>query len=142
MGNFWERKDIEMIVTDLRNSFNPCPKNTVKKEKEKTKIKQKSKKLAKAEKNRFSILQENNNKCFLCKRELKKLDKHEALGGSNRQKSIKYGLVYYLCRKCHQKADLDKNTRTKLHNYAKKEFIKKYSKEKFLEEFGKNYIEK
>lgn len=53
-----------------------------------------------------------------------------------------YGLVYYLYRKCHQKADLDKNTRNKLQNYAKKQFIKIYSKEKFLKEFGKNYIEK
>lgn len=81
-------------------------------------------------------------KCFICNRQLKKLDNHEALGGSNRQKSIQYGLVYYLCRKCHQKADLDKNTRNKLQNYAKKQFIKIYSKEKFLKEFGKNYIEK
>ena len=31
-----------MIVTDLSNSFNPCPKNITKKEKVKTKIKQKS----------------------------------------------------------------------------------------------------
>lgn len=36
-----------MIVTDLRNSFNPCPKNITKKEKTPTRIKQKSNKLAK-----------------------------------------------------------------------------------------------
>ena len=132
-----------MIVTDLSNSFNPCPKNIVKKDKEQvqTKIKPKSKKLAKKEKNRISILQKDNCKCFLCKRQLKKLDKHEAFGGANRQKSIEYGLVYYLCRKCHSKVDLDKNTRIKLHNYAKTKFIKEYSKEKFLKEFGKNYVE-
>lgn len=131
-----------MLVKDLSNSFNPCPKNPIKKEKTQTKIKQKSKKLAKAEKNRISILQEEDGKCFVCKKEFKKLDKHEALGGSNRQKSIKYGLIYYLCRKCHQKADVDKKIKTKLQTYAKKEFIKKYNKEKFLKEFGKNYIEK
>lgn len=131
-----------MIVTDLRNSFNPCPKNAIKKEKTPTRIKQKSNKLAKKEKNRFSILQEDKCKCFLCNRQLKKLDKHEAFGGSNRQKSIEYGLVYYLCRKCHSKADVDKNTRNKLHSYAKKKFIKIYSKEKFLAEFGKNFTEK
>lgn len=131
-----------MIVTDLSNSFNPCPKNTIKKEKVKTRIKQKSSKLAKLEKNRFSILQEENNKCFLCKRTFKKLDKHEAFSGSNRQKSIEHGLVYYLCRKCHQKADLDKNTRQNLHDFARKKFIEIHSKEIFLKEFGKNYIEK
>lgn len=129
-----------MIVTDLSNSFNPCPKNTIKKEKVKTRIKQKSSKLAKLEKNRFSILQEENNKCFLCKRTFKKLDKHEAFGGSNRQKSIEWGLVYYLCRKCHSKADLDKNTRQMLHDFAREEFIKIHGKEKFLIEFKKTYI--
>lgn len=130
-----------MIVTDLSNSFNPCPKNTIKKEKTQTRIKQKSNKLAKKEKDRFSIIQEDEYKCFLCNRQLKKLDKHEAFGGSNRQKSIEWGLVYYLCRKCHQKADLDKNTRQDLHNFARKKFIKKYSNKKFLEEFGKNYLD-
>ncbi|HJJ14160.1 MAG TPA: hypothetical protein OIM42_04805 [Clostridiaceae bacterium] len=132
-----------MIVTDLSNSFNPCPKNTIKKEKKKTQIKQKSNKLAQKEKKRFSILQEDNGQCFVCQQifKNKELDKHEAFGGSNRQKSIEWGLVYYLCRKCHQKADLDKNTRQCLHNFARKEFIKIHNEEKFLKEFGKNYLD-
>ena len=129
-----------MIVTDLSNHFNPCPKNTIKKEKTQTRIKQKSSKLAKKEKDRFSILQKENSKCFVCKREFKELDKHEAFGGSNRQKSIEHGLVYYLCRECHQKADLDKNTRQMFHDFAREEFIKRYNEKKFLKEFGKNYI--
>ena len=129
-----------MIVTDLSNSFNPCPKNIIKKEKVKTKIKQKSIKLAKKEKDRFSILQKEDDKCFVCKRKFKELDKHEAFGGSNRQKSIEWGLVYYLCRKCHSKADLDKNTRQMLHDFAREEFIKIHGKEKFLIEFKKTYI--
>lgn len=129
-----------MIVTDLSNSFNPCPKNITKKEKVKTKIKQKSNKLAKKEKDRFSILQKEDGKCFVCKRKFKELDKHEAFGGSNRQKSIEHGLVYYLCRKCHSKADLDKNTRQMLHDFAREEFIKIHGKEKFLIELKKTYI--
>ncbi len=129
-----------MIVTDLSNSFNPCPKNITKKEKVKTRIKQKSNKLAKKEKDRFSILQKEDGKCFVCKRKFKELDKHEAFGGSNRQKSIEWGLVYYLCRKCHSKADLDKNTRQMLHDFAREEFIKMHGKEKFLIEFKKTYI--
>lgn len=102
-------------------------------------IKNKSKKLKKLEDNRFSILQEDTTKCFLCHRQLK-LDKHEAFGGSNRQKSMQWGLVYYLCRKCHSKADLEKTTRQFLHYYARKVFSEKYSEEKFLKEFGKNYL--
>ena len=128
-----------MIVTDLSNSFNPYPKIQQKKKENKQKIKQKSNKLAKKERSRFSILQENDTKCFVCGRQLKKLDKHEAFGGANRQKSMHHGLVYYLCRKCHQKADLDEITRKYLHDYARQIFIKKYDKEKFLKEFGKNY---
>lgn len=109
-----------MIVTDLSNSFNPYPKPTKKVKKETTKIKQKSNKLAKKERDRFSILQEENGKCFVCGKQ-KKTDKHEAFGGSNRQKSMEWGLIYYLCRACHQKADVDEVTRKMLHDFAKRE---------------------
>lgn len=129
-----------MIVTDLSNSFNPCPKNTVKKEKVKTRIKQKSNKLAKKEKDRFSILQKDECRCFLCKKVFEKLDRHEAFGGSNRQKSIEWGLIYHLCRECHQKADIDKDIRQYLHDFARKKFIELFDENKFLKEFGKKYI--
>ena len=129
-----------MIVTDLSNSFNPYPKNKTEKKKTTKTIKNKSNKLAKKERNRFSILQNYKTKCFLCGRCLK-LDTHEAFGGSNRQKSIQWGLVYYLCRKCHSKADIEKEIRQYLHDYARIMFIKKYNKEKFLKEFGKNYLQ-
>lgn len=129
-----------MLVKDLKNSYNPYPKIKQEKKKEVTKIKQKSNKLAKKEKNRFSILQEDDSKCFICKKHLK-LDKHEAFGGSNRQKSMQWGLVYYLCRKCHSKADLEKKLRQYLHDYAREKFIKKYNEEQFLKEFGKTYTD-
>lgn len=128
-----------MLVKDLSNSFNPYPKIKTEKKKEVKKIKQKSNKLAKKEKERFSILQKDEKKCFLCNCK-ERLDKHEAFGGSNRQKSMLWGLVYYLCRKCHSKADLDKDTKQYLHDYAREKFIKKYGKEKFIKEFGKMYI--
>lgn len=130
-----------MITTDLSNSFYPVPKPGAKKQKELKRIKKKTNKLAKKERNRFSILQKNTTNCFLCDMRLE-LDKHEAFGGSNRQKSMEWGLVYYLCRICHSRADLDKETKQYLHDYARKEFIKKYGEEKFLKEFGKRYIAK
>lgn len=112
------------VATDLSNSFNPYPKLKEKKTKRANgQIKQKSNKLAKKERNRFSILQQKKE-CFLCGSR-KELDKHEAFGGSNRQKSMEWGLVYYLCRKCHGKADLDKSTRKYLHDFAKREIRKK-----------------
>lgn len=100
----------------------------------KTQIKKKSKKLAKKERERFSILQEDKNKCFLCHRQLK-LDKHEALGGRNRQLSMKYGLVYYLCRKCHSEVKINIEKNDYLKGYAEKIFEKEYPKLNFKEIF-------
>ena len=127
---------------DLSNSFHPVPKPKDKKTRQNQKnvqIKKKSKKLVKKERDRYSILQEDDTKCFLCGRQIK-LDKHEAFGGSNRQKSMEWGLVYYLCRKCHSKADTDETIKKYLHDYAKRIFIKIYTKSKFLKEFGKNFL--
>ena len=103
--------------------------------KTKTQIRKKSKKLAKKERERFSILQDDKNKCFLCHRSNIKTDQHEALGGRNRQLSMKYGLVYYLCRKCHSEAEINIETKNYLKEYARKIFIKKYSEKMFIEEF-------
>lgn len=47
MGDFWKGENL-MIVTNLRSSFNPCPKNPVKKEKKHNKNKAKVKKVSKS----------------------------------------------------------------------------------------------
>lgn len=113
-----------------------CQKRQIKKNKP---IQKKTKKLAKKERKRYSILQDDITKCYLCHRQLD-LDKHEAFGGSNRQKSMEWGLVYYLCRECHGRVDIDKEIRQQLHDFARETFIKKHSEELFLKEFKKMYI--
>lgn len=115
--------------------FTLCLKNKVQAvAKQPTKqLKQKSNKLAKKEKNRFSILTDNLEKCYLCSN--KKVDLHEIFRGRNRQKSIKWGLVVPLCRKCHSKVTNDKEFSKILEKKAKNVFVKKYTKEKFIEEF-------
>lgn len=128
-----------MIVTDLRNSFNPCPKNITKKEKTPTRIKQKSNKLAKKEKNRFSIITTDLEKCYLCK--AKKEDLHEIYEGKNRQLSMKYGLVIPVCRKCHISVTNNKTLQEKLHKVGQKVFKKQYKTENFVQIFGKNYLD-
>lgn len=128
-----------MIVTDLRNSFNPCPKNAIKKEKTPTRIKRKSNKLAKKEKNRFSIITTDLEKCYLCK--AKKEDLHEIYEGKNRQLSMKYGLVIPLCRKCHISVTNNKTLQEKLHKVGQKVFKKYYKTENFVKIFGKNYLD-
>lgn len=115
----------------------PLPKTKkIKKKKtalKRTKIRKKSKKMAKIEKNRFSIITNNLDKCYFCSRE--KYDLHEAFRGRNRQKSMKWGLVVPVCRICHAEASINKDFNKSLENIAKEIFIKKYGKEKFIEEF-------
>lgn len=128
-----------MIITNLSNSFNPCPKNTIKKEKTPTRIKQKSNKLAKKEKNRFSIITTDLEKCYLCK--AKKEELHEIYEGKNRQISMKYGLVIPICRKCHISVTNNKTLQEKLHKVGQKVFKKQYKTENFVQIFGKNYLD-
>ena len=129
------------IVTDLSNSFNPVPK-TLQKSAEKTKksaeIKKKSNKLAKVEKNRFSIITNDLEKCYFCG--AKKKDLHELIEGKNRQVSMKYGLVIPICRKCHIKVTNDKTLQDKLHKVGQKAFKKHYKTENFIQIFGENYL--
>lgn len=123
------------VVTDLSNSFHPYPKVSDKKAKASKQIKQKSNKLANKERKRFSILQ-SKKECFICKSK-ENLDKHEAFGGCNRQKSMEWGLVYYLCRICHTEVENNENMKKKLKIYAQGKFNMKYGAELFLKEFGK-----
>ena len=128
-----------MIVTDLSNSFNPVPKIAQKTSQKSTQIKKKSSKLAKLEKNRFSIITNKLDICYVCKQN-KREDWHEAIEGKNRQTSMKYGLVIPICRKCHEKVTNDKTLQEKLHKVGQKAFEKHYKTENFIQVFGKNYI--
>lgn len=62
-------------------------------------MKNKSKELAKLERNRTSVFTDDLEHCILCGK--KKNDLHEVFGGRNRLNSIKYNLVLPLCRECH-----------------------------------------
>lgn len=124
-----------MIVTDLSNSFHPVPKDVKKKS---NGMKSKSSKLAKLEKNRFSIVTKSLEYCYLCGN--KKDDLHELIEGKNRQASMKYGLVIPICRKCHEIVTNDKTLQDYLHKVAQKEFKKHYKTENFMQIFGENYL--
>lgn len=128
-----------MIVTDLRNSFNPYPKDKPKEKKESKPIKKKSKKLAKKEKDRYSILTDDLEHCYICKK-AKKSDIHEIFGGRNRQMSMKYGLVIPICRKCHSMIEKNETLKKKWHKDGQKVFEKHYKTENFEKVFGKNYL--
>lgn len=129
-----------MIVTDLSNSFHPVPKEASQKSSQKgSQIRKKSNKLAKLENNRFSIITNNLDKCYICKK-AKKEDLHEIFRGRNRQISMKYGLVIPVCRKCHDTIPKSKTLTKKLHEVGQKAFEKEYKSENFIQIFGKSYL--
>lgn len=134
-----------MIVTDLSNSFYPVPKNlqrikqsSAENKQKKGQIKKKSSRLAKLEKNRFSIITKDLEHCYLCGN--KKQELHELVEGKNRQASMKYGLVIPICRKCHILVTNDRTLQEKLHKVAQKEFKKHYKTENFVQIFNENYL--
>ena len=75
-------------------------------------IKKKSSKLAKLERNRFSILTDDLEHCYICKRIFEQIipkdDLHEIFGGRNRQISMKMGWVAPLCRTHHEDEEAKK----------------------------------
>lgn len=133
-----------MVVKDLSNSFNPVPKSEQKKVQKTGQIKQKSKKMARLEKNRFSIITKDLEHCYVCTQKglknISKEDLHEIFGGRNRKRSIEFGLVIPLCRKCHNLIENDETLKQKWHKVGQKEFKKYYKTENFVQIFGKNYL--
>ena len=124
-----------MIVTDLSNSFHPVPKVKAEKKKEKTKIKQKSNKLAKLERQRDKDLIKSGI-CENCGKYSQRLDPHEVYGGSNRKRSIKHKFIKLLCRECHS----NENIINQLRIDTQKEYEKSHTKEEFIKLIGKSYM--
>lgn len=122
-----------MIVKDLSNSFHPVPKIKAERKRKNNRIKQKSNKLAKLERNRYSIITQNFDKCYFCNHD--KNDTHEVFRGRNRQKSMQWGLVVPLCSRCHFKVTNDKCFSEVLEQMARNIFVDKYGLDKFIEEF-------
>ena len=124
-----------MIVKDLRNSFNPVPKDINKTKEKKTEIKKKSSKLAKLERQRDKGIKKEGI-CELCGKYSKRLDPHEIYGGSNRQRSIKHKFVKLICRECHQNNELLKQLKID----TQKEFEKTHTREEFIKITGKSVL--
>ena len=98
----------------------------------------KSKKLAKLERNRTSILTDDLDHCFICGRH--KEDLHEIYPGKNRLNSIKFGLILPLCREHHIKMHNDINLRLKYLKLCQKKFNEVYPDLDFVEIFKRNYL--
>lgn len=101
-------------------------------------MRKKSNKLAKLERNRYSIFTDNFDKCYYCniQKWREQIDLHEVYGGSNRQRSMKYGLVVPLCRKCHSNEMVIKDLR----KWCQREYGKTHTRQEFISIIGKNYL--
>ena len=103
-------------------------------------MKKKSYKLAKTERNRFSIIQDDMSICFFCGGQAQSI--HELIGGMNRQTSIKYGLCVGACLRCHRILEDNEKIKQKYQVLGQDTFEKKYGHELFMQEFKMNYRRK
>ena len=109
------------------------------KEYKKYKMKQISVKRSKLEQKRYSILTNNLDICYICKKN-KKDDIHEIYAGSKRQISIKNGFCIPVCRKCHCEIQNDESKMIIYKKECQMEFEKTQSREEWLKLVGRNYL--
>ena len=102
-------------------------------------MKQKTNKLAKLEKERYSVFTSNLDKCYFCPKP--RADLHEILYGRNRQNSMIYGYVLPLCRQ-HHSSFHHNHVLTKMWSAKCQEhFEQNHTREEWLSIFHKNYIQ-
>lgn len=130
-----EYKKSDIKISKKKNAQlqrNKSPKNT--------KMHNKSKKLIKLERNRFSVFTDDLTSCYLCGR--KKDDLHEIFGGRNRINSIRRGFVLPLCRKCHSLNQNNLFFNDYWHRQGQIYWEENIgAREEFIEVFRRNYLE-
>ena len=105
-----------------------------------TKLKSRTSKQTKLERNRFSILTNDLDHCVICSS--KKDHLHEVFFGRNRANSIKYGCVIPLCSTHHTEMHRNKEWQDYWHVIAQKRFMEYYHKsiDEFVDIFKINYL--
>jgi hypothetical protein len=100
-------------------------------------MKKKSNKLQNLENKRYSIFTKDFSKCYYCNNSMEKLDIHEVYGGSNRQRSMKYGLCVPLCRKCHSNEMIIQDLR----KWCQRKYEQTHTRADFISIIGRNYLD-
>lgn len=131
--SFYKDKNAQYNVKTVQKTAKDCKR-----------LQKKSKKAAKADRNRFSIITNDLEHCIICG--AKKDNLHEVFYGSYRHLSIKYGLVIPLCLKHHTMGEFAIHNDRELDLYYKRLaqtiFMSRYSYELFMKEFKINYLDK
>lgn len=105
----------------------------------KAKMHNKSKKLAKLERDRFSVFTDDLTTCYLCGKP--KNDLHELLEGRNRVNSIKFGYVIPVCRLCHSQIQNNIEFKNIWAKKVQEHFEENLgSRDEFLSIFRRNYL--
>ena len=99
-------------------------------------MKKKSYKIAKLEKERYSILTDDLEHCIICKKPKDNL--HEVYFGKNRQLSMEYGCVIPLCYMHHIMIH-DRHSLDLIYKIKMQEAFEKTYDIDFIKVFGKNY---
>ncbi len=106
----------------------------------KVKLHQKSNKLAKLERNRYSVFSNDTKKCYLCDSTYK-LTWHEIYAGKNRSNSMEDGFCLRMCLNCHREYQDDTNFNDFWHREAQLYFEEHYgTKEDFISRYRRNYL--
>ena len=91
-----------------------------------------------------SIMHTVKGFCYLCGRECQ-THKHHIFGGPNRQKSEKLGLWVYLCPECHNMSNrgvhFNKQRDLLLKQMAQARYETTHTRQEFLSEIGRNYLD-
>lgn len=101
-------------------------------------MKFKTSKLRKLEADRYSILTDDLEHCYICGEH--KDDMHEIYGAGNRRISMMNGFCVPLCRQCHMFITKDNASSLLLKQQCQRSFEVENNREDFMLLIGKNYL--
>ena len=138
-----ENKCREYKVKNEENSTYKNKKSTLKRKSpvKSGNMKNKSNKLTKLERNRFSVFTDDINKCMFCPATTNRTW-HEIYCGRNRQNSMEDGFCLRMCLLCHEKKQEDSQFNEFWHHKAQLWYESIIgSREQFLARYRRNYLD-
>lgn len=120
--------------------YSQCSNCEYKEYKQYKTIKSRTNKLAKLERNRYSVFTDDLSTCYLCGQDKQEL--HEIFAGANRLNSMKYGFVLPLCHNCHSEIQNNVDFNNFWHKEAQLYFEENIgTREEFLKVFRKSWLD-
>lgn len=118
---------------------NNCDLKEFKQNKTSNTLKNISFRLAKQQKQRFSIINHSFSNCAECGSKWR-ISKNEVFEGAKRGVSMKYGFVVPLCETCHTRFHNDREFALKYKRLFQSKFEETHSRDEFLNLVHKSYL--